>query len=524
MHGSVPLSELSPVSAVEAERSSGPDAALDAQRSGTSIAVLPFVDLGADPDQRYFSDGVTEDVILELSRFRELLVIGRASSFACRPFAADVKRVASELGARYVLEGSLRRSRDQLRIAVRLLDGTTGSLISADRFEGSLADVFEVQTEVARSIAGRIAPELAIAEMQRTERLPLGDLQAYDMVLRARARMIRGADTEDAGLISEGIEIARQALHRDPLCSEAYRVLAWGYCLRGELGFFGPRSQDDYAAAENAAARLRDLDPRSHAAYSIAGHVAMRQLRHAEALACLRLAHELNPNAPTTLRWLSWEESNHGLSEPARSHAELSLRLSPRDHLVSLGHWTVALADYVAGDLPRSLANARQAVATNPRFGGYYILLAACLAEMGDLGQTRVVVEKVTQLCPGLIESRAAGNTYFADPGLARRYVKALTLATEGAARGSASTVERDRGPAPGISAALPCPEAITALTGREREVLGLIGKGLSNGAIADALSISEHTAKRHVANILTKLDLPRRSAAAGLAGRLGLG
>jgi adenylate cyclase len=477
------------------------------------IAVLSFANLSADPAQRYLSDGITEDVVVELSRFRELLVSNPAGDIALERTDYGIRAVARALGVRYLLEGSVRREGDRLRISVRLFDGEAGELVAADRYDTAMTDVFAVQEEIARLVAGRIQPELVRAEMQRAERAPVGDLVAYDRAVLARARLSRGADSENGEMIAEGLRLAREAAEIDPSCAEAYRTLAWGHCLRGELGFFGPDAQADYAAAESAAARLRELDPHHYAAYAISGHIAMRQLRHEEALTGLRQAERLNPNAPVTLRWLSWEESNHGLPDLARARAELSLRLSPRDYMASLGHWTVALADYVAGDLARCLPNARLAVTGSPRYAGFNILLAACLAELGEVAQARAVVERIELLCPGLFESRVRGNTYFADPALARRYVAALRRARDGASAPAPTPA-----PEPGTDA----PE-LRLLTSREREVLALIGRGMSNAHIGAELAISENTVKRHVASILGKLDLPRRSAAASLAGRLRL-
>ncbi|MBV8912097.1 MAG: hypothetical protein JOZ05_03525, partial [Acetobacteraceae bacterium] len=257
---------------------------------------------------------------------------------------------------------------------------------------------------------------------------------------------------------------------------------------------------------ESAAARLRGLEPSSYAAHAIGGHVAMRQGRHAEALESLRYAHSLNPNAVLTMRWLAWEESNHGLAEQARDHAEQSLRLSARDHFVYLGHWSLALALWVGRDPAAATEHVRRAVALTPRFGGYYLLLAACLAEQDRLEEAQEAVARVRQNCPGLLESRLSGKTYFAVPELAARYGEALRRADRGRANRTAAP-----------------PPALAALTLREREVLRQVARGLSNAEVGEALGISEHTAKRHIANILLKLDLPTRSAAATLAGRHGL-
>jgi DNA-binding CsgD family transcriptional regulator/Flp pilus assembly protein TadD len=280
------------------------------------------------------------------------------------------------------------------------------------------------------------------------------------------------------------------------------------------MSSFRPGATEDFAAADAAALRLRQLDQGNHAAYAILGHVAMRRLRHDEALANLCQAHDLNPNDVTTLRWLAWEEANWGMADAAREHAAMAMRLSPRDRAIDLGYWTVALAAFVAGEGERCLENAKRAIALNRRFAGHYILLAACLAEHGDLAEAKATAEVAMAMAPGLIESRAAGNTYFVAPSLAERYAHALRRA-----------IGERAAPAP--PAAVPAtgepPAPLETLTARECQVLRLVAQGLSNPAIAMALALSEHTVKRHVANILTKLDLPTRAAASALAARRGL-
>jgi TolB-like protein/DNA-binding CsgD family transcriptional regulator len=486
-------------------------------RPGPSIAVLPFSNLGGDPAQRYLSDGITEDVITELSCFRELSVIARGSSFSYEDFAGDVKRVARELGVRYVLTGGVRRAENRLRLTVRLIDGASGDQIWADRFDGTLDDVLTLQEEIARRIVGSIAPELDFAELRRAERNPGGDVEAYDLALHAAALIQQGVVSGLAEPITEAIALGRKAVALDPLCLKAHYAIAWGHCRRGAMGFFGAAARDDFAAADAAAQRLRELDSQNHVAFAILGHVAMRRLKHDEALMDLREAHRLNPNDVITLRWLSWEEANFGLAEDAKRHAEMALGLSPRDRSLDISYWTAALAAYVADDRSACLDYARRAVALNRPFAGHQILLAACLAEQGDVAEARAVVDAIRELAPGLIESRLSGATYFAVPALAERYLRALR-----AAAGEVSAPAPAQ-PMPPYPERPELPASLDALTEREREVLGLVAHGLSNGAIADRLTLSEHTVKRHVANILTKLDLPTRAAATALAVRHGL-
>ena len=477
---------------------------------GITCAVLPFQ---AAPEDEPLANLIAEDVLAELARFQNVTVAGRAASFACRAYAADTPRVARELGIQFVIEGAMNRVGDErVRFTIRLLEGETGQVLASERFERRSDTLLAEQDELVRHITARIAPQLDLAAIRRAERLPATGLRVQDMALRARGRLLRGAEAEDAELIEAGVAEARRATELDPRYAEAWRVLAFGHCIQGERGAFGVSTEADYRAADDAAAQLRALEPSSYAAYAIGGHVAMRMGRHAEALESLRHAHALNPHAVLTLRWLAWEETNHGLGQAAREHATLSLQLSPRDQLAYLGHWSLALAHWSLGDLEPATEHVRRAVALTPRFGGYYMLLAACLAEQDKLEEAAEAVARVRQNCPGLIESRLAGKSYFIRPELARRYHAALVRANAGAPAPAVTLVQKSA-----------FPSALAELSERELEVLRLVAQGLSNAAVGRKLGISEHTAKRHIANILLKLDLPTRSAASTLAGRHGL-
>jgi tetratricopeptide (TPR) repeat protein len=240
---------------------------------------------------------------------------------------------------------------------------------------------------------------------------------------------LRGVAAADTALMSDGIATAKRAIAMDPNCRRGYYSLALGYCRRGAMAYFSREAQADYDRANAAAERLHELDPSNHLAYAILGHIAMRRLRHEDSLANLRQAHELNPNDVTTLRWLSWEESNFGLADEARKHAELSVRLSPRDRFIDFSYWAWALACYVAGDHAACIAHARRAIALNRHFTGHHPLLAAALAEAGEITEARAVAAELAEAAPGLLESRLAGQSYFTSHDLAERYRCALEIA-----------------------------------------------------------------------------------------------
>jgi adenylate cyclase len=197
-----------------------------------SIAVLPFANMSGDPEQEYFADGMVEETITALSRIRWLFVIARNSSFTYKGQAIDVKRVGRELGVRYVLEGSVRKAGQRVRITGQLIDATTGNHIWADRFDGALDDIFDLQDRVASSVVGAIEPRLRLSEIERAARKPTASLDAYDFYLRAPAQVYRY--TEES--LGEAVALLRQALAIDLSYAPAEVLLGWCRALQRAQG------------------------------------------------------------------------------------------------------------------------------------------------------------------------------------------------------------------------------------------------------------------------------------------------
>jgi TolB-like protein/DNA-binding CsgD family transcriptional regulator len=484
-----------------------------------TVAVLPFVNRSDDGAEAYFSDGIAEDIAGALAGQPDLHVTAWGSSVACRQFAGDIAHVAAELGVRHVVDGSFRRVGNRLQITINLHDRLRSDPVWKDRLETWVADAPGLGADLAQRIAARIAPDRPWLATEDAQAKP-PDPDAYDLVLRARALLLRGSSSDDPGLVSEGIALAEKAAQSDPRWGEAQRCVARGYCLRAELGAFTAQAEADYESARQVALNLRDLGQGGATAHAILGHVAMRQMRHEEALASLRLAHELEPQAVMAMRWLAWEEANHERTDQSILLGTQSLKVSPCDKLAVQGQWVLALANYVAGTLESCVEHARRAVAMRPRLAVHYIVLAACLAELGELSEAHYTLVAARALCPILVDSRLAGICYFVRPGLTERYVRALRLADAGGAHPHGQTRS---GAATFHVADDASVRALTELTAREREVLSLVASGQSNAQIAVRLGISEHTTKRHVANVLDRLQLPTRGAAATLAARHGL-
>jgi TolB-like protein len=236
-----------------------------------SIAVLPFANLSGDPDQDYFIDGIVEDIITGLCRMGWLFVIARNSSFTYKGRAVDVKQVGQELGVRYVLEGSLRKSANRMRITAQLIDASTGVHLSAERFDGTLDDVFDLQDQVTASVVGAIAPKLERAEIARVKRKPTDSLDAYDYYLRGMSTVYRWT-RESHG---EALQLFKKATEVDSDFAAAYGMAARCYNWRAANGWMTDRARE-VADALQLARQAMDLGKDDAVALAMAGHTIAR--------------------------------------------------------------------------------------------------------------------------------------------------------------------------------------------------------------------------------------------------------
>lgn len=392
-----------------------------------SIAVLPFANLSGDPEQEFFADGVTEDIITELSKYGDLSVIARNSVFTLRGTQREVTQISRDLSAQFILEGSVRRSANRLRITVKLSDGLAAKQVWAERYERTVDDLFSTQDEITQQIVGSIAPQINYAEREGAQYPAASSIGTYETALKASALVWRGWDNGDVETISRGIAMAEQTLKIDPKCQRALAILAIGCQARAE--FRPVAEQDDLDAALTAARRLHELDSDNQVAWLVLGIVAIRRQDHEKALACLRRSHALNPNDVLALRFLAWEESNWNLGSEAVGHAKRALQLSPRDPGLEWIYWVLGLAAFTAGDLEAAIEYGRQAMFLNPRNTQHYGVLAASLAEHGDLDQAQKLLESAYQRSPEYVLSRLRGKSYFAVPKLGKRYTAALRKA-----------------------------------------------------------------------------------------------
>jgi TolB-like protein/class 3 adenylate cyclase len=360
-----------------------------------SIAVLPFQNMSGDPEQEYFVDGMVEEIITALSRIRWLFVIARNSTVTYKGHAVDVKQVGRELGVRYVLEGSVRKGGNRVRITGQLIDAETGAHLWADRFDGSLEDVFELQDEVALSVAGVIEPELQAAEMRRSAARLATDLTAYDLYLRALAvffPVTKERIFEALGLLEQAIAIDR---HYGP-------ALAWAAMCHLRLVTEGWAEEPETSRrkASDLARQALQVAQNDPVVLVGAAHVLARFGEDIGALIGLvDRALALNPSFAR-----GWYVSGvlrlwAGQPDLAIEHVETSLRLSPRERMgVPLS--IMGQAYFVKRQFDEAAAKLLLSIQDHPGFPPAYRTLAACYAHMGRQDEARAIVAKLRAITP----------------------------------------------------------------------------------------------------------------------------
>ncbi len=350
-----------------------------------SIAVLPFQNMSADPEQEYFADGLVEDIITALSRFTSLFVIARNSSFTYKGRAVDIKQVGRELGVRYVLEGSVRKAGSRLRITGQLIDSSTGYHLWAEKFDGALEDVFELQDKVASGVAGIVDPLLLDTEIRRVSDRPTSDMTAYNLYLRALP-LIRAWAREPN---MQAIALLQQAIERDPHYGPAIASLA----LCHSQNFSGGWSEDAAVESERGSALARralETAPDDSATVTMAAGALLNLGGDANALKGLvdgALAR--NPSHAFGWLWSGWIRTVCGEADLAIEHFEKSLRLDPRAtrqafHLTGIGmcHLFQRRFDQSASVLEASFREL-------PSYPLTMWFLTACYAQMGRLNEAR---------------------------------------------------------------------------------------------------------------------------------------
>jgi len=372
-------------------RASAPTLALPTK---PSIAVLPFQNMSGDPDQEYFADGMVEEIITALSRMSWLFVIARNSSFTYKNRIVDVKQVGQELGVRYVLEGSVRKSSNRVRVTGQLIDAATANHLWADRFEGGLEDIFDVQDRVTMSVVGAIAPKLQQAEIERTKRKPTGSLDAYDYFLRGMASFYQWTKEDN----SEALRLFYKAIELDPDFASAFGMASFSYVLRKVNGWMAHPTHET-AEGSRLAQRAADLGKDDAVALGTAGQT-LAYLAHDldSAVALIDRALMLNPNLVATWLFSGWVRAWLGEPEVALEHLKQALRLSPLDPLIFRVQGAIALAHFLAGHYDEASSWAERALQNNSRFLPAMLFAAASDALAGRLTEANKAVSRASEI------------------------------------------------------------------------------------------------------------------------------
>jgi TolB-like protein len=363
-----------------------------------SIAALAFQNMSGDPEQEYFADGVVEDIITALSRIRWLFVIARNSSFTYKGRAVDVKQIGRELGVRYVLEGSVRKSANRVRITGQLIDATTGAHLWAERFEGTLDDIFELQDQVAASVVGAIAPQMERAEIERAKRKPTENLNAYDYYLRGTANLQLG--TQHA--IDEALPLFEQAMTLDPDFASAYAMAAWCYFWRKVNGWMLDASRE-VAEGARLARHAIELGRDDAVALTRGGHAFAHLGGGLDAgIALLDRAVMLNPNLAAAWFLGGFLRVWNGEHDSAIAHFTRAMRLSPRDPETYRMQAGMAMAHMLSGRLDTASSLADESSRDLPSFLMVVGVLAASHALAGRTDEARRAMDSLRQLDPAL--------------------------------------------------------------------------------------------------------------------------
>ncbi len=368
-----------------------------------SIAVLPFQNIGGDPEQEYFADGMVQEIITALSRNKRLFVIARSSSFTFKGQVVDIKQVAHDLGVRYVLEGSVRKSGNRIRIAGQLIDAASGAHLWADRYDGALEDVFELQDQVAASVAGAIDPSVALAEIERSKRKPTGSLDAYDYYLRGIAA--HWQFTKDSN--RQAIGLLEQAIALDPQFAPACSALAAVMNTRHSWGWSTDSAADisRALACAKSALQLGRQDPLVLAQSALVLFAYGDQAELADSL--LEEAIQLDPNGMSGWMWGGWTKLILGDHQTAISYLQRALRLSPLDPRIFFAQDALAYAHFFLGNYEEGRKCAAAALRHHPGYLPALRIEMACNALGGNLEAAQKLWEQVALLSPSDCISRA---------------------------------------------------------------------------------------------------------------------
>ncbi len=390
-----------------------------------SIAVLPFQNIGGDPEQEYFADGIVEDIITALSRIKSLFVIARNSSFTYKGKAVDIKQVGRELGVRYVLEGSVRKAAGQVRITGQLIDASTGVHLWADRFGGSLEDIFGLQDQVTERVVGAVAPKLEEAEIERARRKPTEKLDAYDYYLRGLAMVSQYSRSTN----SEALRFFTSAIALDPQYASAYAMATRCFTLKTQNGWL-TNPKEEIEEGVRLARRALELGRDDPLVLAVGGY-AIAYLGHDLDSGAVYIERSLSLNANNALAWLLSGAVHVLIGEPDTGieHVMRAQRLSPLDPTQPQFMAVIAFGHFCAGRLTEATAWSEMAIREQSQLLSPLLVLTASLAHLGRLDEARAMVPQLLQVSPSYRVSRIKERAPFRRPEDIARLTEGLRMA-----------------------------------------------------------------------------------------------
>ncbi|HYM31978.1 MAG TPA: adenylate/guanylate cyclase domain-containing protein [Candidatus Cybelea sp.] len=391
--------------------------------SKPAIAVLPFDNMSGDPEQEYFSDGLTEDIITLLAAWRSFPVIARNSSFSFKHQSRDIRQVARELSARYVLEGSVRKSANHIRVTAQLIDAELGHHIWAKKFDGALGDIFALQDEITTQIVSSVEPEMEKAELKKMETKRPASMSAWDFYLRGREHFhgLTPADMAKARAMFE------RAVELDPNYSDAYAGLSLTFQREMLFEIAGDRAAWESKALALARRAVALDNESSNAHYALSGALIWSN-QHADSIAETRIAAQLNPS--NIVAWLALGNRLNIVGETAEGIPllERTLQRNPRDPHNHIYYGQLGRAYINERDYDKALSVLREAARLKPDYPHTYHLLAICLGHLGRIEEAREAAGRCEQLHPGFIAKRARWNINL-DPEANRHLTEGLQKA-----------------------------------------------------------------------------------------------
>ncbi len=362
-----------------------------------AIAVLPFDNLSSDPEQAFFADGLAEDLITRLSGWRAFPVIARNSSFQYRGGNADLKRVSAALGARYIVEGSVRRAGDRIRVTAQLIDASSGEHVWADSYDGEVTDVFTLQDEINSMIAASLVSDLNRAEAERAQQRGTGNLEAWSLYQLGLQR----ADSYSREDFAAARELFLAASESDPRFATALAQLTFVNLWEVVLGW-NDEPVETITASLEVARRAVSLDPRDPSAQAALGWAYVMSGDIKNGLNAARRAVELNPSMPEALGWLSWTLLMAGDAEGCITAGERAQRLNPLGAISSIIYDNLSQAYWQLGDFEAGLRAAQRLLAELPDYFLGHVYLAMNAVELGRLDEAREAIAQARRAHPGL--------------------------------------------------------------------------------------------------------------------------